>query len=148
MSTDLKPFTDSVSFAGQPSSEDLKQWSESGVRSVVNLRPESEIERGLSPIDEKVVCSSLGMSYFHLPTGLDGIDEAYLKAAQETLDAADRPMVIHCAGGARAAILAAALHAMTEGTSGEAVVAMVEATGQSFNKELRQKVISLVGSIS
>lgn len=148
MTTNLKPFSENVSFAGQPTSAELKLWSETGIRSVVNMRPDSEVERGLSPAEEEQACRELGMSYFHLPTGLDGLDQTFVSSARDTLEKAERPMVIHCAGGARAAILAATLHSMAEGVSPEEAIAMAEASGQSFNSDLRQKIVSLIESSS
>jgi uncharacterized protein (TIGR01244 family) len=142
-----KPFNEHVSFAGQPTEAELGQWAQAGFRSVVNLRPECEVERGLSPSIEERICKELGLRFFHLPTDLNGLDAAYIKAASDTLDEAEKPMIFHCAGGARAAILAALLHALSEGESGEDVVTRVEDSGQSFNKDLRQKVLALAESL-
>ena len=55
-------------------------------------------------------------------------------------------MVIHCAGGARAAVVASVIHAWEKGTSGEEAVGMVEQTGQSLNQKLRERVVELADS--
>ena len=143
MGIQIKKFNESVSFAEQPAESDLKDWATAGFRTVVNLRPAEEVERGLSPSREEELCRELGLHYFHLPTTLDSLDEVHLKSCREELIGAEKPMVMHCAGGARAAILAAVLHAWDEEASGEQVVGMVERSGQSFNQKLRERVLAL-----
>ena len=146
MGINIKKFNESVSFAEQPAEADLKEWAEAGFRTVVNLRPAEEVERGLSPSKEASVCEELGLDYIHLPTKLDDLSEDHLQHCREKLEGAPQPMVIHCAGGARAAIVASVIHAWEKGASGDEVVGMIEQTGQSFNQKLRERVVELADS--
>ena len=146
MSIKTKKFNESYSFAEQPTRDDLELWADQGFRSVVNLRPAEEVERGLSPSEEASLCKESGLEYLHLPTSLDGLDQAFLQSAKERLKSVKEPVVVHCAGGARAAILVAAVHALCSGASSEEVLARVEETGQSFNAELRARTVGLIDS--
>ena len=146
MGISIKKFNESVSFAEQPAESDLKEWAEAGFRTVVNLRPAAEVERGLSPSKEESLCGELGLDYFHLPTNLDDLSKDHVQQCREKLKGAPEPMVIHCAGGARAAVVASVIHAWEKGTSGEEAVGMVEQTGQSLNQKLRERVVELADS--
>lgn len=139
----MKKFSKELFFAEQPAETDLEQWARQGVQTVVNLRLEEEVERGLSPESEAVICQKLGLKYYHLATALGDLDKGHLRNCRDRLESAPRPMVIHCAGGARAAILTAVLHAWACEVPGEQVVEMVEQSGQSFNHKLRAKVVEL-----
>lgn len=147
MPTITKRFNDSYFFAGQPERAELAAWVKHGYRSVVNLRPADEVERGFSISEERALCSELGLRYTHLPISLDDLNESHIRSCLDSLDGIERPVVVHCAGGARAAILIAVSHALKHNVSGENVLAMVESTGQSFNSELRAKVLALISSL-
>ena len=55
-----------VLFAGQPTEEGFRLLAEHGVNVVINLRPESEMQRTLE-FDEPALIESLGMEYVHIP---------------------------------------------------------------------------------
>ena len=146
MGLKIKKFNKSVSFAEQPAESDLKEWAGAGFKTVVNLRPADEVERGLSPSQEAKVCHELGLDYIHLPTHLEDLSKDHVQHCRKELEGAPEPMVIHCAGGARAAVVASVIHAWKQGASGDEVVSMVEQTAQSFNQKLRERVVELADS--
>lgn len=105
-----------VLFAGQPTEEGFRLLAERGVNVVINLRPESEMQRSIE-FDEPALLESLGMEYVHIPmtpSTFSGDDVARLKAV------IDRPakvpgeqpsFVIHCRSSNRCGGLwAAFLH--------------------------------------
>ncbi len=55
-----------VLFAGQPTEEGFRLLAERGVNVVINLRPESEMQRAIE-FDEPALVESLGMDYVHIP---------------------------------------------------------------------------------
>ena len=80
--------------AGQPAAEDLAKWKELGVRTVINLRTDQEIDW-----DEKQVVESLGMSYVSIPfRGPETLTDQTLRQAIAAMgDESRRPVLLHCA---------------------------------------------------
>src|SRR5438067_169895 len=82
---------------GQPVSNGFRFLKEQGVKTVINLREES---------DEEVTVRALGMNYIHLPMTVDPfsgsrIPEAAIQKYFETInDPAMLPVFIHCQRGA------------------------------------------------
>jgi protein tyrosine phosphatase (PTP) superfamily phosphohydrolase (DUF442 family) len=87
-----------VWLAGQPSPEDFALAKERGVRTVLNLRHESEI-RGF---EEPLVVTELGMRYVSLPwNGPDELTDDVFDRARAVLDTAERPLLLHCGSANR-----------------------------------------------
>jgi uncharacterized protein (TIGR01244 family) len=102
-----------VLIAAQPQEADLDAWAEAGAKTVVNLRSRQE-NTGL-PYDAPAAMAARGMAYAEIPMGgADGVSPAVTARLTEVLADATRPVVLHCAGGPRAAYAYAA-HLLTEG---------------------------------
>ncbi len=77
----------------QPSGEDLKHLKEGGLRSVINLRAESQ--------ESALICMGLGLRYYHIPVEdwtiptADQIEE-FLRILD---DPANCPALVHCYAG-------------------------------------------------
>ncbi|SDD35398.1 beta-lactamase hydrolase domain-containing protein [Aquimonas voraii] len=91
--------------SAQPSADDLRQWRESGVSSVLNLRTTEEMaDRSRVPFDESALAAELGIDYrAHpidgkaLPFSADAVD-----ALAAALAAGEGKVLVHCASGVRA----------------------------------------------
>lgn len=99
---------------GQPSLEQLAALREAGYATVINLRTEAEggTERG--------DVEALGMSYATLPiSGAEGLSSENALAFAAIFDAAERPVVVHCASGNRVGALFALKAFYADGASPE-----------------------------
>jgi len=97
--------------AGQPSEAALRDMAAKGVKTVINLRTQREMDnRQQVPYDEAAVAKELGMTYVHIPLG--GADTPYTPEAVETFakafEAANGKVLLHCTVGWRASHMWAA----------------------------------------
>jgi uncharacterized protein (TIGR01244 family) len=84
--------------AGQPGAGDWSALAASGVRTVVNLRPEGELKGR----DERAEVATAGMRYVELPvSGPADITPENAKALSALLAQAEGPVLVHCASGNR-----------------------------------------------
>ena len=115
-----------VYLAGQPSADDLALFAELGVKTVVNLRAESE------PIgyDEPALAGELGLTYVNVPYNRpEQLDDALFGRGRELLSAAERPLLLHCASGNRVGALWIPWRVLDDGLPLEAAVAEAKAIG-------------------
>lgn len=97
--------------AGQPSEAGLRDMAAKGVKTVINLRTQPEMDnRQQVPFDEAAVLKELGMTYVHIPLG--GPTTPYTPEAVETfakaLEGADTKVLLHCTVAWRASHMWAA----------------------------------------
>ena len=103
-----------VLFAGQPTEVGLSVLAERGVKVIVNLRPDTEMQSAVD-FDEAALVESLGMEYVHIsmtPTTFSADDVARLEAViyrPRGIPAEPLTFVIHCRSSNRCGGLWAAL---------------------------------------
>lgn len=119
---------DRILIAGQPTRDDLDVLQARGIDRVFNLRTAEEMaELDFSPAD---VLSTSGITYQHFPVGAgkDYTPEllAEFKAA---VDGSDGKVLLHCAGGVRAAVLYAAYAMKYLGMEPDEAMRTLEAAG-------------------
>ncbi len=102
-----------VYIAAQPRESDLDAWAARGVKTVVNLR--SRVENESLPYRAQDAMAARGFAYTEIPMGgADGVSPEIRERLTKALSAAKGPVVLHCAGGPRAAYAYAA-HLIAEG---------------------------------
>ena len=126
--------------AGQPSAAQLTELAQRGVRHVIDLRGPDEA-RGY---DEVALSHELGMSYLSLPiSGADDLNGANAHALKQALDAADGPVLLHCASSNRVGALLALMAAQEEQLSdAEALQLGLQAGMKSLQPVVRDKLQS------
>lgn len=97
--------------AGQPSEAALRDLASKGVKTVINLRTQREMDnRQQVPFDEAALLKELGLTYVHIPLG--GQDTPYTPEAVEkfasALEGADSKVLLHCTVAWRASHIWAA----------------------------------------
>jgi uncharacterized protein (TIGR01244 family) len=97
--TYVKKVNNDLSIAGQISSEELKQLAIGGFKSVLNLR--SPDENGFFH-DEKQEAQIVGLEYTNIPLNSQAPNQELTAEAILEIDHLPKPILIHCAGGARA----------------------------------------------
>ena len=90
-----------VIVAGQPTDAELRDLPARGVTTLVNLRPAGELPEPERP---KVPA---GVTYVDIPFDGSSIAREHVERTRAALDAATGPVVVHCAGGTRAALVVA-----------------------------------------
>ncbi len=97
--------------AGQPTEAALREMAAKGVKTVINLRTQQEMDnRRAVPFDEAALLKELGLTYVHIPLG--GPDTPYTPEAVErfatAFEAADSKVLLHCTVAWRASHMWAA----------------------------------------
>lgn len=123
-------YDNKVYFAGQPTEEALKQFAALGVKTVINLRQESEMAS--VGFDEKDAVKNAGMTYVHAPMGGGIPPETELRRIMDALDAsADAPVLLHCASSNRVGTIWSVYAGLRAGLSIEDAMSEGRAAGMS-----------------
>lgn len=116
--------TDDLWIAGQISAADIAALADAGVKTVVNLRPDSEMT-----FDEQSAVEAAGMSYVSIPVaGAAGVTKANAARLSESL-AGSGPVMVHCASANRVGALFAIARFDQGGVSIDEAVAYGRARG-------------------
>ncbi|RCJ32938.1 phosphatase [Nostoc minutum NIES-26] len=116
--TNTKKVSDDLSTAGQPTPEQLQQVATEGFKSVINLRLPDE-QGFLS--DEQQQAEAAGLQYAHIPLKSTEPNQELTKAALQKIADLPKPILIHCAAGARASGIALIANAIHEGLTYEQI---------------------------
>jgi len=114
-----------VYVAGQPSEQAIRDLQAKGVKTIINLRTQPEMDnRKAVPFDEAALTKELGINYVHVPLG--GADTPYTpEALEKVADAiakADGDVLLHCTVGWRASHMWAAYLVKYKGLSEEEAI--------------------------
>jgi len=121
-------YDNKVYFAGQPSEAALAQFAKLGVKTVINLRGESEMAS--AGFDEKAIVENAGMAYVHAPMGRALPEGASLDAIVAALDShSDAPVLLHCASSNRVGAVWGMYAGTRGGVSAEAAIMEGQAAG-------------------
>ena len=115
--SDFKKVNDDLSIAGQISAEDLRKIAIEGFKSVLNLRDPDE--NGFFH-DEQQQAEIVGLEYVNVPLNPKEPNQQ-LTAAILEIDHLPKPILIHCAGGARAGGIALIAEAIQVGLTYEEI---------------------------
>lgn len=117
-----------IYFSGQPAEADLKTFAEFGVKTVINLRTQQEIE-GLG-FDEAALVKEAGMKYLNFPMGRELPAGDSLEAIFSAIDRAPgESILIHCASSNRVGAIWGAFSRTRLGLSADDAVARGKAAG-------------------
>ena len=91
-----------VLFGGQPTEEQVQAMAAAGVKTVIDLRGETE-DRGY---DEVAAMAAAGLRYVPIPVTGDTMAEAStFESFLEAFETAEKPVLVHCASGNRVGAL-------------------------------------------
>jgi uncharacterized protein (TIGR01244 family) len=116
--TDFKKVNDDLSIAGQISAEELRKLAIEGFKSVLNLRDPDE--NGFFH-DEKQEAQIVGLEYTNIPLNSQVPNQELTAEAILEIDHLPKPILIHCAGGARAGGIALIAEAIQSGFTYEQI---------------------------
>jgi uncharacterized protein (TIGR01244 family) len=116
----------SLFLASQPSPADFEQAQKNGVRTVINLRHDSEIK----DFDERRVVTDLGMVYVHEPfDSPEELTDAVFDRCRQLLATAERPILLHCNSANRVGAVWIAWRVLDGGLPLEQAVAEAKTIG-------------------
>lgn len=130
----------------QPDRDDLRRLAEHGYGTVIDLRQAGEPGHALSPEEERDVAEQLGLAYLNLPVSLDTLSPGVLARFRAAVAESDGRTYVHCAAGQRAAALALATRAATQGLSAYAVLAEAEGSGLTVHDPRAREFIHRIAS--
>jgi sulfide:quinone oxidoreductase len=103
-----------LSAAGKLDREEIEALALTGVRTIVNNRPDGEDPGQLPAAEARRIAEAHGIAYHHIPVTAASLSRADVDAFAAVLASAEQPMVVHCRSGTRSTLLWA-LARMREG---------------------------------
>jgi uncharacterized protein (TIGR01244 family) len=109
--------------AGALSRDDIEALAASGVKTIINNRPDNEDPGQLSADEARKLCAAHGIAYHHIPFVNATLTKAEIDAFEKVLMSGSHPMVAHCRSGTRSTMIWA-LTRMRQGDDPAALVAL------------------------
>lgn len=129
--SDTQKVSDNLSVAGQITPKELQKLAAEGFKSVLNLRASDEA--GFLS-GEQQQAEELGLEYANIPLQPKQSDQELTQQAIELVNDLPKPILIHCAGGARAGGIALIATAIQEGLSYEEITHKAKELGISLEQ--------------
>jgi sulfide:quinone oxidoreductase len=101
----LAPLAPGLSAAGKLDRSDIEALADTGVRTIVNNRPDDEDPGQLPAAEARRIAQSHGIAYHHIPVTAATLSRADVDAFAAVLASAPQPIVIHCRSGTRSTLL-------------------------------------------
>jgi uncharacterized protein (TIGR01244 family) len=117
---DLAP---GLTAAGALSRDDIEALAASGVKTIINNRPDGEDPGQLSADEAGRLCASRSIAYHHIPFVAATLTRADIDAFDAVLKSAPQPVVAHCRSGTRSTMIWA-LTRMRQGENPATLVAL------------------------
>jgi carboxymethylenebutenolidase len=118
--TDIKKVSEQFSAAGQITPEELEQAAKEGFKSIVNLRYPQET--GFQA-DEQEQALAAGLDYTNIPLNPSEPNQELVDKAIREIKDLPKPILIHCAAGARASAVALIATSIQAGLTPEEITA-------------------------
>jgi uncharacterized protein (TIGR01244 family) len=101
----LAELSPGLSAAGALGTADIEALAASGVRTIVNNRPDGEDMGQLPAADARRLAEAHGIAYHHIPVTAASLSRADVDAFAAVLRSALQPVVVHCRSGTRSTLL-------------------------------------------
>src|SRR4051812_103648 len=98
----MKQLNPGILVSGQIAPEDVAALAASGVRTIINNRPDGEEPGQPTSAEIEAAATAAGLSYRHIPV-VGGFSEAQVEAMADALDAG--PVLAFCRSGTRSTYL-------------------------------------------
>jgi uncharacterized protein (TIGR01244 family) len=103
---------DGITVAGQPTDEEITALRERGFTTLINVRVADELDQPEAP-----KAAAAGLQYAEIGFTGGTLRTDHIKQIRQLIDDSTGPVAIHCAGGTRAAVVAAIISAEKAGQS-------------------------------
>ncbi len=121
MTVELIPLAPGLDAAGGLGRDDIEALARSGVRTIINNRPDGEDPGQLPVAEARRLAEALGLAYHHIPVTAVSLSQADVDAFAMALQTSEGPIVAHCRSGTRSTLLWA-LTRLREGADPMALV--------------------------
>ena len=108
---------------GALSAADIEALAASGVKTIINNRPDNDDPGQLSADEARALCDAHGIAYHHIPFVGATLTSADIDAFEKVLMSASHPIVAHCRSGTRSTMIWA-LTRIRQGDDPAALVAL------------------------
>ncbi len=98
----FKQLEDSMLVGPQPTEDDLRQARQQGIKTVIDFRMPSE-----TPTPNAEAAARIGLHYANIPVNKASLSKEQIDELDHIMQEKEGPFLIHCASGARAAMLLA-----------------------------------------
>lgn len=116
-----------------PTAADLDNLARGRVGSVANLRAAGEREEVLTPEEEGEEAKKRGLSYLSCPITPVDLNLRTASRISQELETMPGPVVIHCASGRRAALIALSHWARLQGADAREAAARAQSAGLNIS---------------
>ena len=111
---ETKELTPQLSVAPQITASDLARFAQRGFKTIINNRPDGEVEGQPLSADLATEASRLGLVYIDIPVNSSGVTNQNVADFGEQLAAAETPVLAFCRTGTRSTTLWALDAALTQ----------------------------------
>ncbi|MBV9827869.1 MAG: TIGR01244 family phosphatase [Alphaproteobacteria bacterium] len=94
-----------LSAAGALGRDDIDALAASGIRTIINNRPDGEDPGQLPAAEARRLAEAHGIAYHHIPMTAATLTRADVDALDAALKTAQQPVVLHCRSGTRSTLL-------------------------------------------
>ncbi|GGY30353.1 hypothetical protein GCM10008098_24800 [Rhodanobacter panaciterrae] len=101
----IHPLTDQLSVATQIDTDDIAALAAQGFRSIINNRPDGEIDGQPTGAELEAVARRAGLEYRHVPVISGQLQEAQVQAFAAALKELPEPVLAFCRTGTRSTTL-------------------------------------------
>ena len=120
----FKDIGNGIFIGPQPTPQDLMEAKQHGVKTVIDMRMPGE-----SSTSNKEMTEASGLGYLNIPVDKTALAERQIDALTDALKTVPGPCLLHCATGARAALLLMLGRAKQYGWTSDHVFAEAKAIG-------------------
>lgn len=117
-----------LSAAGALGPAEIEALAASGVRTLINNRPDNEDPGQLPAAEAQRLAAAHGIAYHHIPVTAASLSRADLAAFAAVLRSASQPIVAHCRSGTRSTLLWALMQ-LEEGADPGTLIAQAARQG-------------------
>lgn len=122
----FRKLTDSIYASPQISLDDVVEAARSGVKLIINNRPEGESDDQVPGSEIEAAARAAGMEYIAIPVTHAGFSEPQVVAMSKALADAGGPVLAYCRSGTRSTLL----WALAEASRGKSPHALSAAAAQ------------------
>ncbi len=133
-----KKINDDITVTGQVTPEQLQQATNSGFKSVLNLRASDE--KGFLK-DEQQQAETAGLNYTNIPLKVETINDELIGEILEQIDKLPKPALVHCASGMRAGAMSLMNVAIHKGMTPEEAFETAEKLGFDYSSSPKLKQV-------
>ena len=146
VSTQTIAINERLALGGEVTKEELRELSEAGFKSIIDLRTGDEPQPPLTREEEADEARHLGLMYHNLPVQGHDIKPGQVDRFAALLNELTAPVYVHCQKGGRATAMSMLHLAAEHGWSGEETLRKADELGCPLSSPaMRQAVLDHVG---